>query len=190
MKVLRLGPKCCVPLEICTSAVGIVGIRGSGKSTTAGVLVEGAIEAGVPCAILDPTGGWWGLKSSADGQRPGLPVYVFGGEQGDLPLEADAGDVIAQFAVQKRVPIVADLSLMRKGQRTRFAAEFLERLYHDNREPLLVVIDEAAQFIPQSARGLMSPEIGRCIGAVDDIAALGRRRGLGVVLIGQRASTH
>jgi DNA helicase HerA-like ATPase len=183
---IKLGPDFTVPLEICTSAVGIVGIRGSGKSTTAGVLVEGAITAGVPCAIVDPTGGWYGLKSSADGKSPGLPVYVFGGEHGDLPLDPDAGDVVGRFAVQKRVPTVLDLSLMRKGQRTRFVAAFLERVYHDNREPLLVVIDEAAQFVPQSARGLMSPEIGRCIGAVDDIAALGRRRGLGVVLIGQR----
>jgi uncharacterized protein len=162
MKSIQLGLRFHVPIEICTSAIGIVGIRGSGKSTTAGVLVEGAIAAGVPCAIIDPTGGWWGLKSSADGKSPGLPVYVFGGEHGDLPLDPAAGDTIGAFAAQKRVPIVLDLSLLRKGQRTRFAADFLERVYHDNREPLLVVIDEAAQFVPQSARGLMSPEIGRC----------------------------
>jgi hypothetical protein len=45
---------------------------------------------------------------------------------------------------------------MRKGQRTRFVAAFLERVYHDNREPLLVVIEEAAQFVPLSARGRSS----------------------------------
>src|SRR6202042_2340156 len=120
MKSIRLAKDFSVPVDVCTSAIGVVGIRGSGKSTTAGVLVEGAIDAGVPAAVIDPTGGWYGLKSSAGGKSPGLPVYVFGGEHGDLPLDPGAGDIVGQFVVQRRVPIVLDLSLMRKGQRTRF----------------------------------------------------------------------
>jgi hypothetical protein len=28
-------------------------------------------------------GVWWGLRSSKDGQRKGLPVYILGGDQGD-----------------------------------------------------------------------------------------------------------
>lgn len=188
MKTLRLGPDFTVPLDIVSSAIGILGIRGSGKTTTAGVLVEETIGAGVPCAIVDPTGGWFGLKSSADGKKAGLPVYVFGGEHADVPLEENAGDVIARFIVEQRVPVVLDLSLLRKGAQVRFVGEFLETLYHINREPLLVVLDEVARFCPQTSRGLMSPEIGKCIGAVDDIAALGRRKGLGVVLIGQRGA--
>jgi hypothetical protein len=187
-KELELGADFRVPTEILTSAIGILGVRGSGKTTTAGVVVEEAIVAGVPAVIMDPTGAWFGLKSSADGKSAGLPVYVFGGEHADVPLEPDSGKIVAQFVIDKRVPVVLDVSLMRKNERTRFAADFFEEVYHRNRDPLLVVIDEAAQFVPQTYRGEKNPILSRCLGAVDDIVALGRRRGLGCILIGQRAA--
>lgn len=144
-RTLELGHDFSVPLDVLTSAIGVIGVRGSGKTTTAGVLVEEAIGAGVPCVITDPTGAWYGLKSSADGKNAGLPVYVFGGEHADVPLEPDSAKIVARFVVEKRVPVVLDLSLMSKGQQIRFVADFHEDVYHRNREPLLVVVDETGR---------------------------------------------
>src|SRR5947209_12393048 len=117
-----------LPEEIFTSTTAILGMRGMGKSTTARVLVEEATQHGVPSAIPDVTGVWWGLKSSVDGKSAGLPFYVFGGDHADVPLEPEGGSLIGEFFVQQRVPIVCDVSQMRKGRRVHFVAEFLEEV--------------------------------------------------------------
>jgi len=109
-------------------------------------MAEGIIKAGQPVCIIDPTGAWYGLKSSADGKSPGLPVYVFGGEHADIPLEPTAGEVLANFMVENRLPVVLDLKLMRKHEQIKFVMTFAEILFHRNREPLMVFIDEAARF--------------------------------------------
>lgn len=54
-KALELGSGFRAPIDILTSAIGIIGVRGSGKTTTAGGVVEEAIGVGVPAVIMDPT---------------------------------------------------------------------------------------------------------------------------------------
>lgn len=148
-------------------------------------MAENIIAAGQPVCIIDPTGAWYGLKSSADGKAPGLPVYIFGGEHADIPLEPTAGEVLANFVVTERVPVVLDLKLMRKGEQVRFVLKFAETLFHKNRQPLMVFIDEAARFAPQMIQG-RSPEAAQCLGAIEDLTTLGRTRGLGMTLMAQR----
>lgn len=174
-----------LPIEAITNTFAIFGIRGSGKSNLGAVMAEQIMESGQPVCIIDPTGAWYGLKSSSDGKRPGFPVYVFGGEHADIPLEPTAGEVLANFVVQNRVPVVLDLKLMRKHEQIKFVMTFAETLFHKNREPLMVLIDEAARFAPQIVKD-RSPEAARCLGAVEDLATLGRTRGLGVTLMAQR----
>jgi hypothetical protein len=125
---------------------------------------------------------WWGLRADAEGTGSGLPVVVFGGDHGDLPLDANAGEAIADALVDLRPPAVIDLSLMRKGEQQRFVMTFAERLYHRNRAPLHVVLDEADAWAPQ--RPVKGQE--RLLGAVEDLVRRGRARGLGVTLITQR----
>lgn len=173
--------------EIFTSGTAIIGIRGSGKTNDGVVLVEQAIAFGVPPAVIDPTGVWYGLKSSADGKSEGLPVYVFGGEHGDVPLDGNAGAIIARFYVEQRVPIVLDLSDLSKGKQRRFVAEFAETTYDLKarlRDPAFIVVDEVARFCPQQLA--KDPDLAKCVGAIEDIVALGRSRGLGCAIIGQR----
>jgi hypothetical protein len=181
---LRIASNLSLPLDFLTMSTAIVGIRGSGKTNTAVDIAEEAIGAGIPIVVVDPTGVWSGLKSSRSGKEAGLPVYVFGGENADVPLEPTAGAVIAKFAVEQRVPIILDLKLLRKGQQVQLVTDFAETLFHINREPLPVFLDEVARFCPQMVR----PELARCVGAIEDLATLGRSRGLGPVLIGQRAA--
>jgi len=78
-----------VTTEIFTTASVAVGLRGSGKTECGVVLAEEAVAHGVPVVAIDPTGVWYGMRSSRDGKGPGLPFYVFGGEHADVPLEPD-----------------------------------------------------------------------------------------------------
>lgn len=189
---IRLSPELPeLTLELFTSATGIVGLRGSGKTSDAVVIFEEAVRHHVPGVVIDPTGVWHGIKSSKDGLSPGLPVYVFGGVHGDVPLEPTAGALLARFIVEKPVPMVLDLSDFSKGQQRRFVTDFMVTLYdlkNRQRDPLLLILDEAARFVPQTMmRGDL--ELAKCIGAVEDAVTLGRSRGLGIVLIGQRSAT-
>jgi energy-coupling factor transporter ATP-binding protein EcfA2 len=54
--------------------VGIVGRTGSGKTFLAKLLAETILQMGRRLCVLDPTDAWHGLRSSADGKKPGFPV--------------------------------------------------------------------------------------------------------------------
>lgn len=56
--VLHIAEGSSIPLDMATSANAILGIRGSGKTTTARDLGEELLENGVPIAVIDPTGAW------------------------------------------------------------------------------------------------------------------------------------
>jgi hypothetical protein len=183
---LRVSSDLALPHQAVTEAIAILGRRGSGKTNFGVVLVEELVAAELPVVVLDPVGVWWGLRAGADGdKKKGLPVYIFGGEHADVPLEPTAGAVIADFVVEARRPAVLDLSDMRKGEQIRFVTDFAERLYHAKarvREALHVMIDEADAFAPQRA----TPEVARCLGAIEDLIRRGRSRGLGMSMITQR----
>jgi uncharacterized protein len=178
--MLQLASDLSLPLDAVTEAFGVLGVRGSGKTFTAKVLVEELTKAGMPVAILDPLGVHWGLRSSADGERPGLPFVIFGGDHADVPLSDSSGEVIADFVIAERTPVVLDMGLMRKAEMRRFATAFLSRLYHKNRQPLHLVVDEADLFAPQRVD---DPTL---LGAMEDIVRRGRSKGLGCTLITQR----
>lgn len=180
---LKLGEGLQIPIEVAGQAVALVGIRGSGKTNTAGVIAEELLDRGQPIVVLDPTDAWWGLRSD-------YPVFIFGGPHGDLPLNETDGKTLAEFVVQEKVPIILSLRHLRKGAQRRLVMEFCEELYHlkgkpEYREPLTVFIDEAPQFVPQRVMG----EMARLVGAVQDMILLGRNAGFGVVLISQRFAT-
>jgi hypothetical protein len=162
--------------------IAIVGKTGSGKTYTAKGLVETMLGNGRRVCILDPTGVWWGLKSTADGQRAGFPVAIFGGMHADVPIAEGSGEALAKIIATKNLPAIVDLSEMLIGQRQRFATDFAEALYRHNHTPLHLVIDEADEFMPQNPL----PESRRMLHHFDRIVRRGRVRGFRVVLITQR----
>jgi hypothetical protein len=182
---IHLGRGLDLPLEAVTETFALLGKRGSGKTSTAVVLVEELIGARQVVVVVDPVGVWYGLRHDADGKGPGLPVIILGGEHGDLPLEETAGAVIADTVVDARQSLVLDLSGFSKGAARRFMTDFAERLYHaksTHREPLHLVLDEADAWAPQRT------EHGgeRLLGAINDLVRRGRARGIGCTLITQR----
>lgn len=179
---LRIADDLVLPEEAVTETFAILGKRGKGKTATGVVLTEELIRAGLPVVVLDPIGVWWGLRSDATGDGPGLPVVIFGGDHADVPLEPGAGQLVADVVVDERVPAVLDLSALSKSASRRLVTDFLERLYHRNRDALHVVVDEADAFAPQRAHA----DGARLLGAMEDLVRRGRARGLGVTLITQR----
>jgi hypothetical protein len=183
-RALRLAADFTIPSDAVTQTFAILAKRGVGKTYTALVLVEELLKAGHPTVVVDPVGVCWGLRAAANGTDPGLPIIVMGGDHGDVPLEASAGKVVAEFVVAERRSVVLDLSLLRKGEQVRFMTDFAETLYHRNRLPLHLVLDEADAFAAQKP---MHDE-ARMLGALEDLIRRGRARGIGVTLVTQRAA--
>jgi hypothetical protein len=179
---LRISDDLAFPLDAVTETFLYFAKRGVGKTYTASVMAEEMIKAGLPVCIIDPLGVWWGLRSSADGTGPGLPVTILGGDHADLPLTPESGALVAQLIIAERIPVILDLSAMSKTQQRRFVMDLFEWLFDHNRDPLHLFVDEADLFAPQHTRG----EIARLVGAYNDVVRRGRVKGLGCTSITQR----
>lgn len=173
--------------EAITQTFGILAKKGAGKSYTASVMAEEMLKNNRRIIAIDPTGAWWGLRSSATGKSDGYPVVIFGGLHADIPLNPLRGRELGEFAAAPGPSIIIDLSDVRKGQMRHFAADLFEALYEGKnrqRDPVHLFIDEADLFAPQR---VMADE-ARMVGAVEDIVRRGRIRGLGTTLITQRSA--
>jgi DNA helicase HerA-like ATPase len=73
MKNLNIAHNLTLPLDAVTQTFAILAKRGVGKTHTGSVMAEEMLKLGQPIVVYDPTGAWWGLKSSADGKRPASP---------------------------------------------------------------------------------------------------------------------
>ena len=182
--LLTLAEGLKLPVEVATQTVLVVGKRGSGKTSTGVRLAEQLHAAGIPFVVLDPVDCWWGLKASRTGER-GLPVYVFGGRHGDLPLEPTAGALMADVAVDHRISMVLSIRHFTDGERARFVTDFAERLFRRNTEPLHLFLEEAHEVAPQ--RPYKGEE--RMLHYVHRIWKLGRNSGLGGSAITQRPAS-
>jgi hypothetical protein len=182
---LRIGQGLTLPIHWMTMSSVVYGTRGSGKSTLGRKLAEEVANQAQRFCAIDPTGAWWGLKSTESGTDVGLPVVIFGGDHADVPLEPGAGALIADVVAGIEQSTILDLEHLSKGKQIRFLGDFLARLYHVNREPLLLLMDEAQRYAPQKPMG---PDAQVTLGAAEDIVKLGRKHGIGPVVFTQRGS--
>lgn len=183
-KLLNISEDLKLPLDFTTQTQAILAKRGVGKSYTASVEAEELLKHRQQIVVIDPTGAWHGLRSSADGKSEGYPIVIFGGEHADVPLEEHAGEAISRAIVEQRFSAIIDLSLFRKGQMMRFMVDFAETLYRLNREAMHLFVDEADAVAPQARN--YGGEENRLLGAMEDIVRRGRKRGIGCTLITQR----
>jgi hypothetical protein len=172
-----------LPIELVTSTQAILARKRSGKSYTASVQAEELLRHKQQIATIDPTGAWWGLRSSAAGDGPGYPVVVFGGDHADASLEPHAGRMLATALVEHGFSAIFDVGLMVTEDQIRFTSDFASELLRINRTALHLFIDEADTFAPQ-----LTENRGQkvCLGTVSRLVKQGGVRGVGVTMITQR----
>ena len=173
-----------MPVDFVTERASILAVSGAGKSYTGHVIAEGLLKERQQVVAIDPMNAWWGLRS-------GYKVVIFGGPQGDLPLEATSGRALAD-AVAEHPDLSCVLSLrhLRKTKMRQFVTDFAEQLFHRKGEPTLstpmhLFIDEADLFAPQK----VGADLARMVGAVEDVVRRGRQSGIGVTTLTQRPAS-
>lgn len=171
-----------IPATALAENLAIVGRTGSGKTYAAKGAVEGLLGERKHVVVVDPTGVWWGLRSSADGAAPGFPVIVFGGMHADVPVSEQAAAGLGEIIVERRVSCVLDVSEYTMAGRRRFLTDLLESIYARTRHPLHLVLDEADEVAPQRPM----PDQTTLLHRAEQIVRRGRSRGLRSILITQR----
>lgn len=177
------------PKDLTGVLIAVLGIPGSGKSNTIGVLPEEHLPYNTSVTIFDMHDEYWGLKQKFPFLRVGKnQPFRAGAERKSPPvdLELNASNA-ASFAEQvfiKRIPVIINLRWMSKDERQELVLNYLTRLYELNMSyarPYWVVLEEAHTFIPE---GRKTSEQEKII----EIVSEGRKLGFTVVLGSQRSA--
>jgi len=164
--------------DLIGQCIAILGIRGSGKSNTAGVIFEELLQNNYPMSIVDIEGEYFGLKEKYE-------VLVVGtGEGVEIEIDASCAHEIAEVSMEQNVPVVLDLSGFLSDERTEVLKAYLTSLWNvagKLRKPYIIGIEEAHEFIPQGVKNELKEMIAR-------IALRGRKRGLGGIIVSQRSA--
>lgn len=183
-----LGKPFMLPEEALVQTFAVIGVRGAGKTTLEAVMQEEFCRLRFPWIMLDPPGVGWGLRVGKDGKPGGgLPVVVFGGEHGDLPLVKDQGAKIAEAIIESNVCSIIDLKNESKTTWRKFITDFcLKLLDMTPRVPWHIFIEEAGELVPQKTRVQVTAQ---CKEAVERLVRQGRNNGYGCTLFNQRPAT-
>ena len=175
-------------------SVAILGIKGSGKSNTAAVLMEELLAAGIPICVVDIAGEYFTLKEKFE------HVSVIGKSlkaDVDVPLELENARDLADKIYTNGLATVLDMSGLRSAPPKRdrddvvvyredLLEPFFDEIWHLAARleiPMVIFLEEAHNWIPQG-RGATPTLRDLFI----DIAAEGRKRGLSLIMIGQRSA--
>jgi len=186
LKRLKLAEGLEVPIDIATQKLAWIGTTGSGKTYGALKLAELMWHAGIQFAAIDTMGIWYGLRLDRRGTAPGIPITVFGGQHGDLPIRPVDGALIAEVIVREAISAVIDVSgFDTDAEKATFASDFADRLYRlktTSPSAIHLFLEEAHEFIPQNPMGnetMMLHHFNR-------IWKQGRNFGIGGSIITQR----
>lgn len=165
--------------------IAVLGKTGSGKTSTGKLIIEHVVDTGARVCVLDPLkSDWWGLTSSADGKKPGLPFHILGGPRGHVPLHAQAGKAIGEIVASGALPLsIVDMAEFGPGDHMRFFCDFAQALLRKMRGVLYLVIEEAHEFAPKERSGIGAENMG--IYWAKKIATAGRSKGIRMIVMTQ-----
>jgi hypothetical protein len=192
MKYLKVFQEVDIPVDLAvTQKYVALGASDSGKTYMLAKFAEQLADAGAFFVILDPVGKHWSLRAGPDGKARGgkNDVWVLGGLHGDVPLDPNSGELVADTVLDHPGRYVVDVSLFETDAEVhRFADALARRLFRrkmrDPGWPLLLMLEEAESFLPQNVmkgQEKMKNAFGR-------IVRQGRNHGLGVFLVFQRSA--
>ncbi len=166
------------PEDISGRCVAVLGVRNSGKSSTAAVICEELLRIGHPFIVLDIDGEYWGLRERWEVLTAGTGAHT------EVTLRPEQTGALAEVVLARRVPVVLDLSEWSKEEGYEAVyrlAEALWKLAGDLRVPCMVIIEEAHEWVPEGVKTDLRELLAR-------IALRGRKRGLGAVIVSQRSA--
>lgn len=168
--------------------IAILGMSGSGKSNTTAVILEEALERHIPLTIVDMEGEYLSLKDRYPiviaGRKP-TDALAMEHSPIDLEIQLNQAEKLAELSFLRPVSLILDLSDFDLEEANEFLLAYFQRLWkliRVKRRPYLIVLEEASELIPQSGGDPALKSI------IKTLAARGRKKGLTLVVINQRAT--
>ena len=167
----------------------VLGMRGSGKSYTCGVLAEELAKLGQPFVIIDLMGEYYTLRE----KFPVIIVCMGQQDYADISgLKPEHAEKLAKAIVRLGLSVVVDLAKATMAERLAFLAKFLEAFYRAEEElkkPYILIMDEAHRIAPE--KGLPKLDIiaehqKEAFYWFYEVAATGRHHGIGFVVAVRR----
>ena len=180
--------KLCIPESVLKQHVVILGKTGAGKSSKLRHIVEHLLDRNKRVCIIDPKGDWSGLKTSADGTKPGFAVIGFGDFKNekaqDVPINPQSGKQIAELITTGNRPCIIGFRGWMTADMIRFWLDFASTLFNAQSGELYLIIDEVHNFSPKGK--IPDPSVGKCIHWTNRLMAEGRGLGLICLIASQR----
>jgi len=168
-----------IPLEsLLGRCVAILGVRGSGKTNTATVLVEELLRYGIPLTIVDIEDEYYGLLEHHDILVVGYTEHC---HMAASPRQAPA---LARMSLQRGIPVTLSFLEHPKAEMFEFLDRYLRTLWQEEaklRRPYFVVMEEAHEFVPLHGTTPVTETAER-------MTLRGRKRGLATILVSQRSA--
>lgn len=174
------------PAGVLAQHTAVLGKTGSGKTSTAKLMVEQVVAGDARVCVLDPIkSDWWGLTSSVDGKRAGLPFQILGGPRGHVPLHSSSGKAIGEIVASGALPLsIVDMADFEPGGQAKFFVDFAPTLIRKMRGVVYLVMEEAHLFAPKERSGIGSENMS--IHWAKTMATAGRSKGIRLILVTQR----
>lgn len=178
-----------IPESALTQHIAVLGMTGSGKSSTEKLIIEHVVPDGARVCVLDTLkSDWWGITSSASGKSPGLPFKILGGPRGHLPLHSSAGKAIGQLVGSGKLPLsIIDMADFEAGGIQRFFVDFAQSLWKNSRGVVYLVIEEAHEIAPKERAGFNQENMA--IHWAKKLATGSRTKGIRLVVATQRVQS-
>jgi len=188
-EALKISDTLSLPLRVVANKMAFFGGNGSGKSYGATKCAEEMWRVGAQFVAFDPVGIWYGLRIG-HGDKPGLPIVVFGGLHGDIPIGPHDGKTIAEVIAGEGISAVVDVSQFETdGQKGTFASDFAERFFFLKKAKpgaVHIFLEEAQEFVPQQPAGGPSSKETLMSNRFQRLWKIGRNFGIGGSLISPR----